>query len=213
MVAELIRLCIFVQNIITKTKHMKILLTHSGILNRKNLVEVKNWNAFADLIIAYQHKDDPSKYPLAETVEAMMEITSSDHDIPYDTLQWSDYTANVADSIFHCNAPHIFNGSLKQITSFPDVVYTYTEKLVIQECKAYFDKEEFIQLEEVKANKGNTSSKKVKAQYPGVYASPTKVNPLRAIAYYRKDSRTIKLGTYDNIQLAIQAKKDHLNIS
>ena len=49
------------------------------------------------------------------------------------------------------------------------------------------------------------------AKYPGIYPSPTKSNPGRFIANYRKDKKTIKIGFFDNEELAHEAKELIMN--
>ena len=49
------------------------------------------------------------------------------------------------------------------------------------------------------------------AKYPGIYPSPTKSNPGRFIANYRKDKKTIKIGFFNNEEEAHEAKEAIMN--
>jgi len=49
------------------------------------------------------------------------------------------------------------------------------------------------------------------AKYPGIYPSPTKSEPGRYIANYRKDKKTIKIGFFASEELAHEDKELSLN--
>jgi hypothetical protein len=169
-----------------------------------------DWNDFADEAIKVwiaDCSDDMEMYPLGSLVETMMENTSSDNDLPYESLKWQDYVDCVSDSILHTNAPFIYNGNNKQITSYHKKAYSRILDIATQQCAAYFDNEETVVTKEVKTKVLKTNVTKTKAKYPGVYATPTKKQPNRWTAYYRNDMKTIKIGNFSSQEEAIEAKK------
>ena len=116
---------------------------------------------------------------------------------------WRTMTDQAAESVLHINSPFVFNGRNKQIISYDKKVYARIEAECIRQCKIYFDKEdpEAIVVEEPKVVVRHV------AKYPGIYPSPTKTNPGRFVANYRKDGRTIKIGFFDSEEEAHEAKQ------
>ncbi len=158
------------------------------------------------------YNEDNVKYPLAETIECIMENTASDNGYEIEDLNYEDYIEMAADDLMHCNAPFIYNGKNKQITSFHKEVYSTLEAIAHAECASYFKGEPYIQPTlKSKAFKTRPSVVKTKANYPGVYAAPTKSNPNRWVANYRANMQTIKIGYFNSEAEAIQAKKDLLS--
>jgi hypothetical protein len=169
-----------------------------------------DWNDFADEAIKIwieDVSDDMEKYPLGSLVETMMENTSSDNDLPYESLKWQQYVDCVSDSILHTNAPFVYNGKNKQITSFHKKAYSRILDIATQQCAAYFDNVQTVVTKEVKKKVLKTNVIKTKAKYPGVYATPTKKQPNRWTAYYRNNMQTIKIGHFSSQQEAIDAKQ------
>ena len=56
----------------------------------------------------------------------------------------------------------------------------------------------------------NNSRKKYGSPESGCYASPTSTNINRHTAYVRKNKETIKLGDYNSLEEAIEAKRQYL---
>jgi len=177
-----------------------------------------SWKDLAIEAVRIFSLDSPKdKYPLATAIEVTMENAASDNDYSKEEIaaqDWNDELDNLADSVMHCNAPFIYNGNGKQITKFHADVYATIEVIAKAQCKAYFDKEEYVQPTfGKKAKRTNKSTAKTKANVAGVYPSPTKSEPGRWVAYYRSNMQTIKLGFYSTQEEAEQAKLDLLKPS
>lgn len=161
------------------------------------------WEDLADKCVEVYNTCD-EQYPLATLIEAYIENCLSDHG---EETTWEEYIDSVSDDVMHTNAPFIYNGRNQQITSFHDKVYRRIEALAVQQCKAYFDKEEYVHPEvKTKAKRTSSSSEKTKAKYPGVYPAPLKSNPNRYVAYYRKDNQTILIGRFEDFETAVREK-------
>jgi hypothetical protein len=164
-----------------------------------------DWRDLAVEALRVQSED--SKFHLAECCESYIENQLSDND---EVVTWEDVLDSATDDVLHCNAPFIYKGN-KQITSYPKQVYQTLMAIGEAQCKSYFDKEEYVHPTFTKKTKKASSSEKVKAKYPGVYASPTKSDSTRFVAFYRQDGQTKKLGFYSSEEKAIEAKKEFLN--
>jgi hypothetical protein len=164
-----------------------------------------DWRALAEEALRVQAEG--TKFHLAECCEAYIENQLNDNE---EVVTWEDVLDSATDDVLHCNAPFIYKGN-KQITSYPKQVYQTLKAIGEAQCKAYFDKEEYVHPTFTKKTKKASSSEKTKANYPGVYAAPTKNDPTRFVAYYRKDGQTKKLGFYSSEEKAIEAKKEFLN--
>ena len=169
-----------------------------------------DWNSFADEAVRIWKLDNTSegeKYPLAGLVEAMMDNYASDYEENKDSLKWEDFANGASSEILDCNAPFVYNGRNQQIMSFSDKAYHRIDKLILAECKAHFNEEEYKDPStEVKAVKTSNRGKNVHQGAKGVYFRPTKKNPNRWAVYYRKDNQTLKLGYFNSEVEAIEAR-------
>lgn len=168
-----------------------------------------DWRALAEEALRVQasYYGELEKNYLAVCCEGYIEIALDDND---EFVTWEEVLDQAVQDVLHTNAPFIYKGN-KQITSYPKKVYETLKAIGEAQCKNYFDKEAYVHPTFTKKIKKASSSEKVKASYPGVYAAPTKNNPTRFVAYYRQDGQTKKLGFYSSEEKAIEAKKEFLN--
>lgn len=170
-------------------------------------INTKNYQDLADMYLAYQNEDSEENY-LALCVEGYISNHYADHDNA-EEVTWNDFTDCVASDVTSCNAPWIFDGRNKQITKHIPQLHKILVAMAEAQCKAHFDKE--VEITPEVETKTTSSSVKVKATMPGVYATGTKKNPERWSAYTRVEKRTILIGHYASEDRAMQAKLDFIN--